>query len=375
MNRFQSVLTTALVVVLTACQGGNQSVSLEEHEIELKYATMLAMREGNGYIAAEFKNPWDSTKVLHRYVLVPKDQELPSNLPEGDIIRTPLSHLLCYVSVHASLFNELNVLDAISGLGDAKYIYVDKLQEGLKNGKIKDVGVSKTFDIEKIIDLNPDAVILSAMEDQSSYSKLFSLGIPVVECADYMETGPLERAEWMKFYGILVGKRAEADSIFAKIDKEYTDLKELVKDKENKPTVLDGKKLNSTWYVAGIESTVGRIITDAGGNYVFSDETSNGSVPYSPEAVLARGADADIWMLKYYNENTLTYKDVADDWKGYTQLKAFKNKQVYGVNLDEVPFYMDTPFHPEVLLKEYIRIFHPDVLPDQSLYYYKPLAD
>lgn len=359
-----TLLFFAIITALMSCQSGFQASSEAEGGIEMKYATMISLKKGDGYTAAEFKNPWDSTKVLHRYVLVPKDAEMPANLPDGDIIRTPISNMLCYVSVHSSLFNELGALDAIGAVGDSKYMYIDKLQEDIKSGKVKECGASKAINVEQIIDVSPDAVIISAMEDNASYAKLLNVGIPVIECADYMETGPLERAEWMRFYGMLVDKKEKADSIFSQIETEYNELKEKVKDLPNKPTVLDGKKLNSAWYVAGNKSTTGQLITDAGGKYIFTDETSNGSVPYSPEVVLDRGIDADIWMLKYYKDDKLTLKDIENDWFGYSKLKAFKDKRIYAVNLDKTDFYMVTPFHPEVLLREYVSFFHPEVMPE-----------
>lgn len=362
MNKLYGILLLTVTIILTACQTDNKVGKGEEKEIPMKYATMISLKEGDGYISAEFSNPWDSTKILHRYVLVPKDKEVPANLPEGDLIRTPLTNVLCYVSVHVSLFNELGVLDAVKAVGDGEYMYIDKLQNDIKSGKVIDCGKSKAIDIEKIIDVAPEAVIISAMEDNNSYSKLFNVGIPVIECCDYMETGPLQRAEWMRFYGLLMGKGEKADKIFSEIDIKYNELKDKVKDIKHKPTVLDGKKLNSSWYVAGIESTIGKMITDAGGNYIFMDETSNGSVPYSPELVLDRGIDADIWMLKYYKDGTLTYQDLKNDWNGYEKLKAFRTRNTYVVNLSSSTFYMDTPFHPERLLKEYVHMLHPEVL-------------
>lgn len=369
MKYTYTLVALCIFAMLAACQSRTMTAEADANDIQMKYATMISLKEGDGYVAAELSNPWDSTKILHRYVLVPKDKDLPSYLPEGDVIRTPLTNILCYVSVHVSLFNELGVLDAVKAVGDGEYMYIDKLQEDIKNGKVKDCGKSKAIDIERIIDVNPEAVVISAMEDNNSYSKLFNVGIPVIECCDYMETGPLQRAEWMRFYGMLMGKVEKADSIFACIENEYNNLKAKVKDIKHKPIVLDGKKLNSSWYVAGIESTIGQMITDAGGKYVFEDETSNGAVPYSPELVLDRGIEADVWMLKYYKEGTLTYTDLVNDWKGYTRLKAFREKNTYVVNLSNSTFYMDTPFHPERLLKEYVYMLHPEVLEKD----YKPI--
>jgi len=370
-----AVLGLSLFVFIS-CQQGAKQGGAAQHDISMQYATLISLREGDGYVAAEFHNPWDSAHVLHRYVLVPKDQELPAHLPEGDVIRTPISKALVYVSVHASLFNELGALSAIGAVGDGEYMYIDQLQADIRSGKVVDCGSSKAIDTERIIDFDPDAVIISAMEDNSTYSKLLQVGIPVVECCDYMESGPLQRAEWMRFYGLLVGRSAQADSIFAGVEKSYNALRDKVANLPDRPTVLDGKKFNSSWYVAGVNSTVGRIITDAGGQYVFADETSNGSVPYSPEVVLDHGAEADIWMLKYYNESgDLHEADIPSEWQGYAQLKAYRQHRVYGVNLSSTDFYMTTPFHPEVLLKEYVHIFHPDAVePDFQPTYYKKVA-
>lgn len=353
-------MTLAVVLSLASC-GDGSTAAVSGRDMEMRYATLLSLKEADGFTVAEIKNPWDSTKVLHRYILVPKDMDMPQHLLEGDVVRTPVSNMLCYVAVHASLFNELGALDAIGAVGDGEYMYIDKLQERLKSGKVKDFGTSTAIAIEKIIDFSPDAVVISAMEDNNSYAKLLKVGIPVVECADYMETGPLQRAEWMRFYGRLVGKGKEADSIFLAVEKEYNSLKDKVKNVKSRPTVLDGKKLNSSWYVPGINSTVGQMITDAGGKYVFEDEKSNGAVPYSPEVVLDRGADADIWMLKHYSAKQPTYSDLADEWQGYAKLKAFKKHNAYVVNLQKSDFYMNTPYHPEVLLREYVNIFHPEL--------------
>lgn len=365
---FSIVLNLFVLLSLASCVDGS-TAAFSGEEVEMRYATLLSLKEGDGFTVAELKNPWDSTKVLHRYVLVPKEASLPASLPEGDVVRTPVSNMLCYVAVHASLFNELGALDAIKAVGDAEYMYIDRLQENLKSGKVLDCGTSKAVEVEKIIDFSPDAVVISAMEDNNSYAKLLNVGIPVVECADYMETGPLQRAEWMRFYGRLVGKGKEADSLFLEVENAYNGLKDKVKDLPDRPTVVDGKKLNSSWYVAGSESTVGRMIADAGGDYVFKDEASSGSVPYSPEIVLDRGAEADIWMVKYYSEEPLTYEALAAEWPGYTKLKAFQNRRTYVVNLNHTDFYMATPFHPEVLLREYVRIFHPSLFGGENRYY------
>ena len=372
----KSLFLTAVLPILTSCKGGGTATILEDAAgIEMKYASLLTLQEGDGFVLAQIKNPWDTTKVLHSYVLVPRQQEMPDNLPQGEIIRTPLSHSLFYTSVHVSLIDELGAYDAIGGLCDQQYMYLNKIRKDIESGKLVDCGMSQTPDMEKIMDLAPDAILLSPFENSGTYGKLGSMGSPIRECADYMETGALGRAEWMRFYGLLVGRREAADSLFAAIESDYNALKELVKDVKGKPTVVCGKIFGSSWHVAGANSTIGMLVADAGGDYVFKDESAIGSVPYAPEKVFDRAQGADIWLFKYRQDAPLTYDQLAQEWNNYAEMDAFKKRNIYGCNLFKVAYYEETPFHPNLLLRDYIKVFHPEILKDYKARYFTKLKE
>ena len=384
MRHFCIFLIIAVLSTLVSCKGGSTASFSEEEDIELRYAKLITLRQGDGYVVAEVLNPWKKTsdsngggEILHRYVLVPRDAEVPTfNFQPStfNLIRTPLQKAIVYTSVHTSLFDELGNYDAIKGVCDKEYMYLDKISRDVANGKIIDCGLGTSPDLEKIIDLNPDAILLSPFENAGSYGKLGKLGIPIIECADYMENSALGRAEWMRFYGMLIGKEKEADSLFLAVEKDYNATKALVKDAKHKPTVVTEKKYGSTWYVAGANSTVGGLLRDAGANYVFNDEPTSGSVPYSPEVVFDRAQQADIWMFKYNQAVDITSEQLSMEWGNYSKMKAFRNGNVYHCNLSLVPYYEETPFHPNILLKDYVKIFHPEVLKDYQLRYYKPLS-
>ena len=299
MNKFLlSANIVIMLLLLSACNGKSKSsfdVS-DGDTIDIRYAQNITITSLKDYYVATLRNPWDTTKILHRYILVDKNVDLPTNIPEGTLVRTPISKAIVYSSVHMSLFNELGAFNSIAGVSDLKYINLENIKEACKKGTIINIGDGMSPDIEKIIDLNPDALLLSPFENSGGYGKVEKLGIPIIECADYMETSALGRAEWMKFYGLLTGKLAQADSIFTLVEQRYQSLSNKALKTKYKPTVFTELKSSSTWYVPGGNSTMAKILYDAGANYIFSNNNSSGSVPLSFESVFEKGEKADFWI-------------------------------------------------------------------------------
>ena len=366
------------VLLLSACGGGSKTSSLqaEGDTVRMKYSSLLQIVKHADYTVVTIRNPWDTLKVLHTYLLADREKPLPEHLPEGTVVRTPLQKSVIYSSVHCSLWSELDELKGIGGVCGLEYIKLPQIQEGCRNGSIVNVGNSMNPDIERIIDLRPDAILLSPFENSGGYGRVGKLNIPIIECADYMETSALGRAEWMRLYGLLLGKEAQADSLFAGIEKEYLTLTQQVKSQNLKrPTVISEMKNSSAWYIPGGNSTMGRLYQDAGADYVFAYLSNSGSVPLAFETVFDRGGNADIWLIKYNQPQDKTYSDLERDYAPYARFKAFQDRKVYGCNTNHVPFYEESPFHPELLLKDLIKIFHPDLLPDYDLKYFSNLAE
>lgn len=366
------------VLLLSAYGGGSKTSSLqaEGDTIRMKYSSLLQIVKHADYTVVTIRNPWDTLKVLHTYLLADREKPLPEHLPEGTVVRTPLQKSVIYSSVHCSLWSELDELKGIGGVCGLEYIKLPQIQEGCRNGSIVNVGNSMNPDIERIIDLRPDAILLSPFENSGGYGRVGKLNIPIIECADYMETSALGRAEWMRLYGLLLGKEAQADSLFAGIEKEYLTLTQQVKSQNLKrPTVISEMKNSSAWYIPGGNSTMGRLYQDAGADYVFAYLSNSGSVPLAFETVFDRGGNADIWLIKYNQPQDKTYSELERDYAPYARFKAFQDRKVYGCNTNHVPFYEESPFHPELLLKDLIKIFHPELLPDYDFKYFSNLAE
>lgn len=406
-------------LLMAACQGGKTAAADAEagDTLEMKYAKLLTIvKHGDGeessdaaedidyqYAEAIIANPWKAGTMLHRYILIPKGEEgdktvtrLALQRTSGmgcttDTVRTPVERSAVFIAPHCQLMYELGCQQAIRGVCDLNYINIpDVRKRAASAGKassgnasagnsIVDCGSSMAPDIERIIALKPEAILVSPFENSGGYGKLDKLHIPLIEAADYMESSPLGRAEWMKFYGMLFGKdknisttaagkaseatlpascELRADSLFAQIEKEYLNLKAEAGKLPKGLSILTERKTGNVWYVPGGQSTIGILLKDANARYIFSDDKHSGSLPMSPEQILAKGSQVDVWAFKYFGGAPLSQVQLLQEYDGYKALAAFNRGNIYQVDTSTVPYFELTSFHPELLLREFIILAH-----------------
>lgn len=324
----------------------------------MEEAQLIGMHDYGDFVKVDIVNPWDTAAMLKRYVLVAKGDE-PDSLPEGYTrIDVPLNRSLVYSGVHAGLVGELGAADAVAGVADGGYFTTEPFVSRLKRGEIVDVGPSQSPSLEAIVKLQPDAALVSPFEN-AGYGVLDNSGVTVVECADYMEDTPLGRAEWMRFIGRLYGKGSEADSLYAAVKERYEQGKQVALRYEEKPIVLTEMLTDGYWFVPGGQSYMARLIQDAGGEYPWAADKSRGSLQLDFSSVYARAADADIWLIRSFGRD-LTLDDIQSVYLLNGQFKAFKHGNVWVANTAVVPLFEEFPFHPDLLLTEYLTLFHPD---------------
>lgn len=379
-------------LLMAACQGGKTAAADAEagDTLEMKYAKLLTIvKYGDGeeasdeaegidyqYAEAIIANPWKAGTMLHRYILIPKGKEgdktvamLARRRSTGarcttDTVRTPLESNLVFTAPHCQLLTELGCQNAITGVCDKDYINIPDIKSRAQADAkvahpIMDCGSSMQPDIERIIALHPEALLISPFENSGGYGKLDKLRIPVIETADYMETSPLGRAEWIKLYGLLLGS-SKADSLFSAIEKEYLQLKAEAAKLPLGLSILTERKTGNVWYVPGGKSTMGILLRDAHARYIFADDTHSGSLSMSPEQIIAKGNQVDVWAFKYFGGNALTEQDLLAEYQGYQALKAFQTGTVYETDTSCEPYFELTSFHPEILLREFIILSHPE---------------
>ncbi len=361
MKRFIILFALAALLLAGCRHQGNSSVgSLDNEDSVVTTARLLSMQRADNYTLVTVGDPWKGG-VLHRYVLVPRDIDLPDDLPQGTVVRIPISRALVYSSVHTSLLDELGAIDAVRGVVDSQYFIDSALVAGIRAGAIADCGNSMNPTVEKVIDMQPDAILLSPYQD-ASYGQIAKMDIPIIECADYLEYDPLGRAEWVKFYGELVGKRAEADSLYNAVVTAYNEMKQKTAQASTRPTVVTEMVISGVWNVPGGKSYMARILHDAGGDYLWADDPNTGSLALDFDQALAVAQDADYWFIKWTNINSL--KDLQGAFDLNKEMSAFQNGHVYVCDTDKSRFFDRIPFHPEVLLREFAAILHPELFPD-----------
>ena len=381
-----------MALLMAACQGGKTAAADAEagDTLEMKYAKLLTIvKHGDGeetsdaaegidyqYAEAIIANPWKAGTMLHRYILIPKGKEgdktvamLARRRSTGarcttDTVRTPVESNLVFTAPHCQLLTELGCQNAITGVCDKDYINIPDIKSRAQADAkvahpIMDCGSSMQPDIERIIALHPEALLISPFENSGGYGKLDKLRIPVIETADYMETSPLGRAEWIKLYGLLLGS-SKADSLFSAIEKEYLQLKAEAAKLPLGLSILTERKTGNVWYVPGGKSTMGILLRDAHARYIFADDTHSGSLSMSPEQIIAKGNQVDVWAFKYFGGNALTKQDLLAEYQGYQAVKAFQTGTVYETDTSCEPYFELTSFHPEILLREFIILSHPE---------------
>ncbi|MDD4514001.1 ABC transporter substrate-binding protein [Massilibacteroides sp.] len=375
MKKYPSIITLFLSILLFSC-GGKQGKTVGEVTSldSIRYATGFTVSAFDNYTVAEIINPWDTATILQRYILVDRNQPVPAGLPEGRIVRVPVQNLAVYSAVHIAFIDLLGEIDRVIGVCEPQYMNTPAIHEGITNGRIADLGESVSPNVERIVDINTEVIITSPFQNMS-YGAVEKLGIPIIEGADYMENSPLGRAEWIRFYGLLFDKVELADSLFKETESRYVALKEKVADIKTKPTVLPEKRYGATWFVPAGESYMAQLYADAGGDYIFKDTEGAGSVPMSFEAILDQAIHADFWLIKYHDAKDLTYAGLRGEYTPYENFDAFKKRSVYASNSAKVPYYEETPLHPDYLLADLARIFHPELFPEYTLRYFHALED
>lgn len=355
-----------------------ENVSNDNKKEILKYAKGFEIEYVDGVKLITIHDPWQGAKsVEYKYALVDKENDIKKIDKAWTIIEAPVNKVVCLSTTHVAFIDILNETSTIVGVSGSNYVNNTKVRERIDNNKVFDVGYDNSLNFELIASLNPDLVITYGIGSQvTSYNqKLNDLGINTIIIAEYLENHPLGKLEWIKLMASFYNKEEQANAYFEKVEKEYNQLLGLVDDVKDQPKVFFGLPWKDTWYVPGGKSFLAKMVEDAGGDYIWKNNESRESLPFDIESIFVNASSADIWL----NTGTVNTKsDIIKTDERFDDFIPLNKGKIYNNNLRMNDYggndYWESGLvEPHIVLKDMIRIIHPDLLPEHKLVYYKCL--
>ncbi len=377
----------AVAVLASACSGkgartdsGTGDGSKDSAvSIEVKYATGFSVRDSADVRLVEVGSPTlqSATASLrqggkYHFALVHSDDVA---VPEGYTkVRVPITSTICMTALQLSNFTILDAHDVVKGLTGTKNLFNEDILQRVKDGRIVKIGMEGNFDTEMVLAANPQVIFISPSK-RGGYDAIKETGITLVPHLGYQELDPLGQAEWMKFIGMFIGKEREANEVFAGIEGRYQQLKSHTSNlkPEDRPTVTSGEMHYGNWHAVGGKNYLAQIFRDAGADYVINDEETSGE-NLEFEKMYALAANADYWRILNSFPGEFSYEALKAAEPRNELFKAFKERKVIYCNMKQQPYYEISPVEPDVLLKDFVAIFHPELVePDYKPKYYKLL--
>ncbi|MFC5195698.1 ABC transporter substrate-binding protein [Bizionia hallyeonensis] len=376
-------ITLLLSLFFWNCQDKTkQEISLpktSKSSMKIDYAAGFAITNYENSTLLTINNPWPDSDKNYRYLLLTKAQAAVSTYNKSDydgIITIPVENMVVTSTTHIPALELLEVENTLIGFPGTDYISSEKTRQLIESGAIRELGKNEGINTEVLLELNPNVVIGFGIDgNNKSFETIRKSGIPVIYNGDWVETSPLAKAEWVKFFGALYNKSNQAESIFKAIETDYLEAKSLAENASSKPRVLSGAMHKDIWYLPSGTSPEAQLLKDANVDYLWANSESKGSLALNFEVVFNKAKDADIWISPSYY-NSLEALEKANSH--YTQFDAFKNKNMYSfVNTagktGGVTYYEIGTARPDLVLKDLVKIAHPEILENYELQFFKRL--
>ncbi len=328
--------------------------------IEIKYAKGLKVEYRPDGVHVTISNPDPSAK----------------HSKAEDIIVTQASQrFVCTTALQLGNFEALGLEEKIVGMNSLRNLFSPRIKQQMKSGATIKIGKEGNFDIETVIAARPDYIFVSASK-HGGFEALKDCGIPLISHHGYKESSPLGQAEWIKLIGLLTGETRRANAVFADIEQKYLKLSEevaqsIVHSSAPMPTVASGRQLRDGWYVVGGQSYMAQVFRDAGARYIMSDNEDSGGTTLDFEAVYAKSVGADFWQIDGAFDGEFSLQALAEEDTRYADMAAYKNGRVIFCNLSHTPYRELAGVQPHYLLADFVKAFHPEILPHYEPKYYK----
>ncbi len=342
----------------------------------IKYAKGLELYKYKGFRIMKVTKPWPEATTEFIYILKEKGFVVPDSLKQFPIISIPLQSIVTTSTTHIPALEMLGVENTLIGFPSTNFISSSKTRKRIDAGKVHEVGVNERLNTEILINLKPDAIVTFGINNNNStIDNLKKSGLSVLINGDWTEQSPLGKAEWIKFFGALYNLDDVANSIFKSIEQNYTTALDLAKKTTSIPTVLSGAMYQDQWYVPQGESWASLFLKDAKANYLWNKTKGIGSLSLPFEKVFEKGQNAEFWIAP---GDYSSLKEMSESNSHYTEFASFKNKKVYSYAVNKGPkggiiYFELASARPDLVLKDLIKIFHSELLPNYKPFFFKKL--
>jgi len=377
----KNILTLLVIATLLSCKSEPTKKLLEQVDgktVQLKYAKGFSITDFDGYKILEIKTPWpDSDKVYH-YQLLDNGTKLVDTFGDTSdaTLNVPVKSIVVTSTTHIPFLELLDVEQTLVGFPGTNYVSSEKIRQRIDDGFVRELGKNEGINTEVLLELNPELVVAFGVNGTNkTLETIKKANIPVIYNGDWVENSALAKAEWIKFFGVLFDKEKEADSIFNSIENNYLKAKELAKKAINQPTILSGAMHKDIWYLPNGTSPEAQFLKDANVNYLWNETFGKGSLALSFEAVFDKAKKADIWLSPSYYKSLEALEKANEH---YTKFDAYTTKNIYTFSnttgkTGGVLYYELGTARPDLVLKDIIKICHPELLENYVPFFFKPL--
>ncbi len=378
--RFLTLVITCLVFLCSCKEKKEHTVasqnSSEGIETDIRYAKGFSITTYKNYKKVVVNSPWPNSEKSFTYILTKKGETPPQHDTNSRIIEVPITSIVCISTTNIPTMEYLGVDHTLIGFPNTKYVSSKKTRTRIDRGDVKDLGNDLELNIESLLELNPEMVLgFSVNGVNTKLNQIEKLNIPVVLDGAWTEQHPLGRSEWIKFVAAFYNKEKEADSIFKTVETAYLKAKEMAKVVAKKPTVMSGSSFKDVWNVPGGKSFIAKYLEDANTNYLWKDNNSTGSLQLNFENVLETAQKADFWI----GAGSFDSKEhMESNHKGYMFFDAYSSNSIYTYTKKKgakggLLYYELGTLRPDLILKDLIKIAHPELLKDYETFFFKRL--
>ena len=373
---YNALLLAFISFLIIQCKNESKSEAAIISQNSVHYAKGFSIQNYDGYSVVTVKNPWPKATKTYTYILKEENGIVPDSLKQNLVIPVPIETIVVTSTTHIPSLEMLDEVNTLVGFPHADYISSEKVRARIDAGNVKELGNNQDLNTEVILNLQPNVIIGYGIDNNNpTLDNLQKSGLKVMLNGDWNEETALGKAEWIKFFGALYGKQKEAGEIFTTIEKDYLKTIEIAKRANYTPTILAGDMFEDRWYLPKGTSWGSLILKQANGNYLWQETSGTGSLSLSFETVFEKAKEADIWIT---SGQFSSLQEMTDMNPHYAKFDAFRNKNVYSFSgkkgkTSGIFYYELAPNRPDIVLKDIVKILHPELLPGYQPFFFEKL--